>query len=186
MAYENTGKALAIKWEYTKGDTTTTQKLLNTSGVELEPTDIYLLTDEEYTACFNYTIDYMKNTLKWDQIPLLSDSIKTDLISCPVPVSLLSMNIPERVIEVKYETYETGNRKYRIFFACEEEIPLDIQIVVTKVSPKEISTIPVSSSILSARGLTYQFTFTDGSTEKIIEEYKYILSPASITLPNIL
>lgn len=181
MAYENTGKALAIKWDYVKGGTTTTQKLLNTAGVELEPTDIYLLTDEEYTACFNYTVDYMKNTLKWDEVPSLSTSIKTDLVLCPLP----SPPVPAetRIIEVKFETYETGSRKYRIFFASESQIPTDMQIKVTKVNPAETSTVTVTSSIVSAGGLSYTFSFPDGSTSKTIGNITYQIAPTAITLP---
>lgn len=181
MAYENTGKALATRWDYVKGGTTTTQKLLNTAGVELEPTDIYLLTDEEYTACFNYTVNYMKNILKWDEVPSISTSIKTDLVLCPLPAPPVPAET--RIIEVKFETYETGSRKYRIFFASESEIPTDTQIKVSKVSPAETSTVTVTSSIVSAGGLSYTFSFPDGSTSKTVGNITYKIVPTAITLP---
>lgn len=181
MAYENTGKALAVKWDYVKSGTTTTQKLLNTAGVELESTDIYLLTDEEYTACFNYTVNYMKNTLKWDEVPSISTSIKTDLVLCPLPAPPVPAET--RIIEVKFETYETGSRKYRIFFASESEIPTDTQIKVSKVSPAETSTVTVTSSIVSAGGLSYTFSFPDGSTSKTVGNITYKIVPTTITLP---
>lgn len=182
MAYENTGKALATKWDYVVGDTKTTQKLLNTAGVELEPNDIQILTDEEYEACLNYTINYMKNTLKWQEVPSLSTSVKTDLVLCPLP----SPPVPAetRIIEVKFETYETGNRKYRIFFASESVIPTDMQIKVTKVNPAETSTVTVTSSIVSAGGLSYTFSFPDGSTSKTVGNITYQIAPTAITLPR--
>lgn len=185
MAYENTGKALATRWDYVKGGTTTTQKLLNTAGVELESTDIYLLTDEEYTACFNYTVNYMKNILKWDEVPSISTSIKTDLVLCPLPAPPTPTET--RIIEVKFETYGTGNTEYRIFFASESEIPTDLYVVVSKVGsdPPEFKQVTVTSSILSAGGLSYTFTFTDGSTSKTIGNITYQLTPSAITLPNV-
>lgn len=176
MAYKNTGKALATKWDYISGGTTVTQKLLNTSGVELEPNAIQYLTDDEYIACFNYTINYMKNTLGWEIVPSLSESIKNDQTSCPIP------NV--KVIEPKFETYETGDREYRIFFASAQSIPTDIQIKVEKVNPSEQSIVNVTSSIVSPQGVSYVFTFTDGTVEKTIGDTIYLISPYSITLPR--
>lgn len=179
MAYENTGKALATKWDYVVGDTKTTQKLLNTAGVELEPNDIQILTDEEYAACLNYTIDYMKNTLKWQEVPSLSTSIKTDLVACPLPQKV-------KTIEVKFETYSADPSRYRIFFASRDEIPTDIQIDAYDCVAEEKSTISVTSSIIGTRGCPYEFyfDFATESVEKLIGDTLYRIIPYCVVLPN--
>lgn len=176
MAYKNTGKALATKWDLIGGGTRETQKLLNTSGVELEPEAIQYLTDDEYIDCFNYTINYLKNTLRWEVVPSLSECIRNDQTSCPIP------NI--KVIEPKFETYETGDREYRIFFASASDVPTDMQIKVKKVNPSEQSTVNVTSSIMSPQGISYTFTFTDDTVEKTIGDTIFLISPYSITLPR--
>lgn len=183
MAYENTGKALAVRWDYVKGGATTTQKLLNTAGAELESTDIYLLTDEEYTACFNYTVNYMKNTLKWQEVPSLSTSIKTDLVLCPLPTPPPPA---PKIIEVKFETYSADPSKYRIFFASKDEIPTDIQIDAYNCVADETSTISVTSSIIGTKGYPYEFyfDFATKSVEKLIGDTLYRIIPFCVVLPN--